>query len=344
MQSLEEKKHHFSVIVKTCYITAIVYICFRLLYLIYFLIAQAWILVYIDIASIIIYGLCFLVIKLKKYKLYTLICGNEFLISMSAFTILGGFETGFHLCIIGLCIVSFFTVYFSTIKRNINNAITWTILSFLVYIGIYYYSSSHANYYNLDHWIVVSLFTINAIAAFAFIAAYMIIFTRYAMGLENRIINESRIDRLTQISNRNDMYNYLDSIEDKNGYALAIFDIDDFKKINDFHGHVFGDFILKEVARIATDTLKDYFVCRYGGEEFIVIAKIDDMNNVFNSLDKYRLAIEKNKFEFNNMSAHLTITTGLTEYKDDISIEKWIDLADEKLYKGKNSGKNQIVM
>lgn len=102
--------------------------------------------------------------------------------------------------------------------------------------------------------------------------------------------------------------------------------------------------VLKEVARIATDTLKDYFVCRYGGEEFIVIAKIDDMNNVFNSLDKYRLAIEKNKFEFNNMSAHLTITTGLTEYKDDISIEKWIDLADEKLYKGKNSGKNQIVM
>lgn len=343
MESIEEKKAHYSVIKKTCYATDFIYLAVHVLYLILFLIAKVYPMVYANITSIVLYILFLFIIKKQKYYLYALCCGNEFLIFMSVATILVGFHSGFHLCIIGLCVVSFFTTYFSK-ESSMRNSLTWTVLSLGLYIGLYLYCHFNEPQYQIDRWLEVTLFILHSVAVFAFIAAYLIIFIKYAVSLENRITKESRIDNLTQIHNRYDLYNYLDSIDDKTDFALSMFDIDDFKKINDIYGHVCGDYILKEVASITKETLIGSFVSRFGGEEFIIISKADGrMDRVYKELETLRQKIETNDFIFDGKTIHLTITIGIEEYSSEYTIENWINRADDKLYCGKRNGKNQTV-
>ena len=344
MQSAEEKKAYYKVIVRTCYIANIVYLIAHIVYLFLFLAAKIYPLVYINLASIAFYCLCFLLLRKQKYYQYALACGNEILLYMSAASILVGFESGFHLCIIGLCVVSFFSTYFAKVKRKIANSITWCILSFIIVALLF----AHANFvgpiYPIDMWLKVTLYAMHLVSIFGFIVVYLSTFLRYAITLENRIITESRTDRLTQLHNRYDLYNYVSTLTDKSDYALSMFDIDDFKVVNDEYGHLCGDEVLKEIARIATDLFIDDFVSRYGGEEFIIISRMNgDINYAVEQLERFRKAIEQHEFKFDNKIIHLTITIGLEAYSAEGTIEEWIGRADKKLYYGKNSGKNQTV-
>ena len=345
MQSMGEKKSYDHVIKKTCYMTDFIYIMLHLLYLVLFLIDKKYPLVFVNIGSIVTYLLFLILLKYEKHYYYALGCGFEFLVSMSLSTVLCGFESGFYLAIIGLSVVSFFTVYFSKKTRRIKKAVGWCIYSLVIYLALHFYSSFNSPIIPLDKWLNVTLYAINSVVVFAFVISYLVIFLNYAIKLENKIINESRIDRLTQIHNRYDLYNYIESIDNLNEYALAIFDIDNFKKVNDIHGHVCGDYILKEVARLISESLASSFVSRYGGEEFVVISKVNnDMTSIFNMLDNTRKIIEENVFDFNGEILHITVTIGLAKYEGEISTEKWIGIADEKMYSGKNSGKNKTVM
>jgi diguanylate cyclase (GGDEF)-like protein len=152
---------------------------------------------------------------------------------------------------------------------------------------------------------------------------------------------ESRTDELTQIKNRYGLYDYFSQEENISSKSLAMFDIDNFKIINDTYGHVAGDFILKRIADIASSTLSDSFVCRYGGEEFIVVL---NTKGCFTKLEELRKAIEKEEIEYEGHTHKVTITIGVSQYKKDISIEKWIKNSDAKMYIGKNSGKNKTVI
>lgn len=344
MQSLEEQREHYKVIKETCYATCVIYLFLHVIYLIFSLIAKTYILTWLNIASIVLYALSPLLIRKGKYYLYALICGNEFFVFVSVSTILSGFETGYFLCIVGLGIVSFFTTYF-TKERNMKNSIIWNGLSLAICLGLFLYCSFNKTYYELEKWLVVTLFSIHIFVVFAFIVSYLLIILNYATKLEERIMNESRIDRLTQIHNRNALYNYLETITDKKDYALAIFDIDDFKKFNDTYGHIVGDFVLREVARVATEFLNDSFVARYGGEEFIVVKKMNgNFDLVYDTIEELRKVFEKYTFTYNELKLSLTITTGLTQYQNNMVIDEWINQADKLLYKGKNSGKNKTVI
>ena len=198
--------------------------------------------------------------------------------------------------------------------------------------------------YPAQMWLKVVLYAMNLVSIFAFIVVYLSTFLRYAINLENRIITESRTDKLTQLHNRYDLYNYVGTLVDKSDYALSMFDIDDFKVVNDEYGHLCGDEILKEIAQIAMDLFADDFVSRYGGEEFIVISRMDgDIKNAIEQVEAFRKTVEEHEFRFNNRIIKLTITIGLAAYDSEETIEEWIGKADKKLYFGKNSGKNQTV-
>jgi len=344
MQSAEEKKAYYSVIIKTCYIANISYLLTHVVYLILFLVSKVYPLVYVNIVSILLYCFCFYILKKKKYYPYALVCGNEILVYMSIASVFVGFDCGFHLCIIGLCVVSFFSTYFAKVKRKIGNSIIWCLLSLAIVLGLFFYGVFGKPIYQIDQWLRVTLYLFHTLAIFAFIGVYLSTFLRYAMNLEDRIILESRTDQLTQTHNRYDLYNYISLIENKNDYVLSMFDIDDFKDINDKYGHICGDEILKELANLAKKTFENDFVSRYGGEEFIVILKMDgDINNAIERLESFRKYVENYEFIFENTKISLTITIGLEVYKNDEAIEEWIDSADDKLYYGKNNGKNKTV-
>lgn len=339
MAPVIEANQHYRTISKTCYTANIAYLLLRVFYLVLFLIAQLYILAWITIGTIFVYFFCFLLMKKKKYYLYALVCGNEFFAFIIATTLLAGFGTGFHFYLIGLSVVSFFTSYFSK-NHSIKGAILWAGLSVGIYLTLYFVTQFNPPYYAIEPWLERTLFVAHIIVVFLFVAFYMIVFIKYALSLEKRILNESRTDELTQICNRYGFYDYVGVEDDKSSKTLALFDIDDFKKINDVHGHVAGDYILSKVASIASSILGDCFVCRYGGEEFVVVL---DKEGSYDRLEQLRKSIETGDFEFEGVKFDVTITVGIADYCEGMSLEKWVDAADEKMYSGKKSGKNKTV-
>ena len=334
---------YYKTINKTCYTANITYLVLHIIYLILFIIAKLDILIYVDAAVVVIYILFFILLRKKKYYLYALICGNVYFGFISLTTLLMGFNTGFHFYLIGLCVVSFFTSYFSK-EKQIINSIIWVGLSLGIYLTLFFVSEFNEPHYIIDKWLEITLFTINAVVVFAFVAAYLVVFLNYAISLENKIIDESRTDELTQISNRYGLYDFFDQDLNKESKVLALFDIDNFKKINDVYGHVAGDIVLRTVAKIATEVLEDAFICRYGGEEFVVVLRGNDKEGYFNKLETLRMTIENFIFKCEDVKIKLTITIGAVGYENNISLEKWVNLADEKMYYGKKTGKNKAVI
>lgn len=343
MSNVNNKIQHYKTISKTCYSANIIYLIIHVIYLVLFIISKLNALIYVDIGVIILYLLFFLVLKKKKYYLYALLCGNEFFAFIIITTIMLGFKTGFHFYLIGLCVVSFFTSYFSKTK-NIKGSIFWVGLSLAIYLVLYFVTAFNEPHYIIARWLEMTLFTMHAIFVFAFVAVYLVVFLKYALSLEQKIMNESRTDELTKINNRYGLYDYFDQEEDKSHMLLALFDIDDFKNINDLHGHITGDYILKAVGELTSNNLKDSFVCRYGGEEFVIVLKDNGKESFFERLETLRKLIEKENFEFEGEKLNITITIGAIEYEEDFTIEEWVEQADKKMYIGKNSGKNKTII
>ena len=334
-----DRVSHQRTINRTCYIANIAYLILRIFYLVLFIVSKLYIMVWIDVATIAIYLLCFLLLKKKKYYLYALLCGNEFFAFIIASTLLIGFNTGFHFYLIGLSVVSFFTAYFSK-HNNIKASIIWVGLSIVIYLVLYFVSCYNAPYYAISKWLTMTLFTTHVVVVFLFVIFYLYIFLKYALSLERKIMNESRTDELTQMNNRYALYDYFNQESDKTTKSLALFDIDNFKEINDVYGHIVGDYVLKKVAEIANEVLKDAFVCRYGGEEFVIVL---EKEKDYERLEEFRKSIENTLFEYEGKEFHITITIGFTNYSKDMPLEKWVELADEKMYSGKNTGKNKTV-
>ena len=160
---------------------------------------------------------------------------------------------------------------------------------------------------------------------------------------ENQLKQTALIDRLTGLYNRHYMVGRLESAVKEDGpHFVAMIDIDDFKKINDRYGHNAGDYVLVNVARILKDICRDSKVARWGGEEFLVLTS-GTVNDNGSLIEKLRASIEKEDFAFGEDHIKVTITAGLADYSGNDSIDKWVNVADENLYKGKKSGKNKVV-
>lgn len=155
------------------------------------------------------------------------------------------------------------------------------------------------------------------------------------------------IDKLTEVYNRN----YLQESENLinfSDYIMAALDIDHFKKINDSYGHLVGDKILKQLAKIITETLRknDDIVIRYGGEEFLILirTKRENHNGAINSLDRVFQNIKEKKFMISDTEfIKVTVSIGVNlNPQDSRTFSEAFKLADVSLYNAKNNGRNRI--
>ncbi len=158
------------------------------------------------------------------------------------------------------------------------------------------------------------------------------------------------VDGLTQINNKR---YFLEFIEremarcQRYGRALSLmmFDIDHFKKVNDTHGHLAGDHVLKEVAAVIKARIrKEECFARYGGEEFAVVMPEAPAENALLLAEKLRALVEKTKIVFEGKHIPITISGGVAQLDGEMtSPVGFIHAADERLYKAKESGRNRIV-
>jgi diguanylate cyclase (GGDEF)-like protein len=125
--------------------------------------------------------------------------------------------------------------------------------------------------------------------------------------------------------------------------SIMLFDLDNFKDVNDTYGHLAGDTILKEVGRIMTGSLRSLdSVGRYGGEEFLVILPETDGDSAKVIGERLRRKIEEIDFLYEDNRIKLTICGGLAVHREAMDENGLIKIADDNLYKAKREGKNMV--
>ncbi len=127
-------------------------------------------------------------------------------------------------------------------------------------------------------------------------------------------------------------------------FSLVIFDIDDFKKINDTHGHQAGDKVLAILGELLLKKVRSVdIVARWGGEEIILGLVGASNDEAFEIADAMRKKIAENKFKWGRKSLHFTVSGGVACLENAGDFETLFACADKALYKAKHNGKNQIV-
>lgn len=159
-------------------------------------------------------------------------------------------------------------------------------------------------------------------------------------------------DDLTGLHNRRKFFDYADRhwravTSGADTLSVLLIDIDDFKQINDTHGHAIGDRVLSQVATVCRQSLRDSdTIARYGGEEFAVLIPSTDLDSAADIVAD-RILHEVRDLRVpapDDSQLTVTISIGAAEYHDaDTSIDDLLDRADQALYRAKSTGKNRTV-
>ncbi len=157
----------------------------------------------------------------------------------------------------------------------------------------------------------------------------------------------SNLDPLTKVFNKGALDKYLEKICNK-GYIkhelhLLILDVDDFKQINDLHGHIAGDKVLMYLTKLLRNTLRDGDkLFRFGGEEFVIILNRVEEKSCLEITQHILNLVRSNRLIYKGKSLSVTISIGATSYHEGDTPTTLIERADRALYVSKNSGKNQM--
>lgn len=165
-------------------------------------------------------------------------------------------------------------------------------------------------------------------------------------GIYRDIKNKADVDHLTKLYNRRVLDREIESLIDTNTqFSLVIYDIDDFKKVNDSYGHLAGDEVLKMVSDVIKKSIRKTDVaCRYGGEEIIIIFKDLSKKDAYVISDRIRNNIELTSTLWSGGNIFVTVSGGVSAYPQDGSTrDEIIKIADNILYcQCKKMGKNRV--
>jgi len=161
----------------------------------------------------------------------------------------------------------------------------------------------------------------------------------------------ANLDGLTQIYNHRYFQEFLDkeinrSIRQESELSLILTDIDNFKKFNDFYGHQAGDYVLKELAGLCTEVIREYdLMARYGGEEFVFVLPETDQSEALIVAEKLRSAIEQHPFHYDGDDYRVTSSFGVAVFSGGgkaLKKTELIERADKALYTAKKKGRNRV--
>ncbi|HWP08162.1 MAG TPA: GGDEF domain-containing protein [Polyangiaceae bacterium] len=177
---------------------------------------------------------------------------------------------------------------------------------------------------------------------------------KYLSGLDaeakyhEEIYRMTIVDGLTQIHNKRYLFEALEkelirARRYDRQLTLLIFDIDYFKNINDQYGHLAGDHVLRELARIVQERIRrDEVFARYGGEEFVIVLPETPLAGGVALAENLRGRVETHPFAFQGERIPVTISIGCAMLSEEKAAADLIQRADDKLYEAKRGGRNRV--
>jgi len=160
---------------------------------------------------------------------------------------------------------------------------------------------------------------------------------------------ESKEDFLTKLYNKRALDEFMNIKEAEferyeRNYSIVMFDLDLFKNVNDTFGHDAGDAVLSAFAKILKKEARTVdIVGRFGGEEFMAILSETDTKGGAIFAEKVRKHVQRARFMYKGERISVTVSAGVSERKNQISLEKVAKSADDRLYKAKDNGRNKVV-
>ncbi|WP_040210258.1 sensor domain-containing diguanylate cyclase [Clostridium polynesiense] len=168
--------------------------------------------------------------------------------------------------------------------------------------------------------------------------------------LYKKITESAKKDPLLKIYHRKYLIDYMrNKINEgiNKRFAVVMLDLDDFKRINDSYGHLFGDEVLMQTVKLLEKSIgTEDILARYGGEELIIYIKdASSIEEVYKKVNTIREKVSNNIITFGNKSKIITASFGISFYPlDGDNIEELLYIADEMLYEAKETGKNKVLL
>lgn len=262
-----------------------------------------------------------------------------------------GWELDSQNFLLPLLLVSFFASY-----DNLRGKLAYTGCMLAYYLFLFWIAKAASPLYELDTAAQSAFQTLNMCTLF--VVMFYICWTFSSTNQEaekklafynKRLQHEARTDALTGLWNRRSMIEYLEkrlnAYEEGKCFSIAIGDIDFFKRVNDTRGHNCGDEVLRRIAGLLSEYMADHgAVCRWGGEEFF-FAFPDNGDLAFYHIEQIRTKIQNmvitdpdKKEDFS-----VTMTFGVEEHDFESTGTELIKRADDKLYQGKDQGRNRTI-
>ncbi|HEY9200220.1 MAG TPA: diguanylate cyclase [Gammaproteobacteria bacterium] len=130
-----------------------------------------------------------------------------------------------------------------------------------------------------------------------------------------------------------------------NPLSLVVWDIDFFKKVNDIYGHKAGDKVLKTVAQLLNQRIRETdFLARYGGEEFVMLLPGTQQDECLQLVNELRQQVADCGFHYHGEAVTITVSCGISSFREGDSLDSVFDRADRALYKAKENGRNQCML
>ena len=302
------------------------------------------------------YGTVFVLYALMLYssfyvKTVTLVIAVNI---VSVISTIGGFIIlGPNVSIQNFFIVVIVMLYFSG-YGNYRIKGFFTLVVFIIYIILqsrYGIIQSVVPFTEKEQSVIEAM---NIFASFWCVALVCYVYSRDSQHLEGKLIEYNKFlrqqastDTLTGLHNRrsaNDFIEKLISRNDEKGFCVCMCDIDFFKKVNDSYGHDIGDKVLAGVAQTLVENVsEECLVSRWGGEEFLIVFPNMNGDEAKSVLETIKTRVKKTEFDTGSKTFTITVTYGLAEYGFNGDPEAIVKEADEKLYIGKENGRDQIV-
>lgn len=304
----------------------------------------AKLLVYYSVFVAAVYCLNFLFIFLEKLRLYVWATYTMLTLYMAVCTVMLGYNYGFHLYSMSMIPLIYYVKYIAIKTKDKDpKPVFWTVAIIL--------SCTLSALYTVRHG---SVYTIPGIPSYVFlginivtVCLFLFYFSRKMVILvtesEDKLDYQANHDALTGLVNRYYMRSILIKAaeEEPEQNWIAMIDIDKFKSINDLYGHAAGDIILKKLSEIMKEVCADCEVSRWGGEEFLIFGKSSVVSE--RVIEKLRAEVEAAETMVGINTVKFTITSGVAVHKAGQKMDRWIITADDKLYSGKENGRNKVV-
>jgi len=261
-----------------------------------------------------------------------------------------GWNTGVQHFLMILLILYFFSKY-KNYGKKIVFAVCITVFRLCLF-RMYYMRTPEIVLLSGE---INTLQVINTVMIFWCISFICFVCSESSQELEGELLEYNAIlekqateDALTGLYNRRKGRDLLNAVSENKEMAdsccVSIGDIDYFKKINDTYGHDAGDEVLKTLAGLFQSEMRRRdFAIRWGGEEFLFVFFNCNGDEAYAMLEKLRSKVQETVIATNGHEIKVTMTFGLTEFLKQEDVEATLKAADEKLYRGKEEGRNRII-